>query len=95
MASKLEPCSIGVFLGLPEECHKTTYARKVGTVKLAALSAGEVDLIIRRSGFKAESESIICFHHEMLYLRKYACKKLVAILLICIQHQRERSPCEE
>ena len=71
MASKLEPCSIGVFLGLTEECHKTTYARKVGTVKLAALPAAEVDLIIRRSGLKAESESIICFHHEMLYLRKY------------------------
>ena len=71
MESKIKPCSIGVFLGLPEECHKTTYARKVGTVKLAALSAVEVDLIIRRSGLKAESESIICFHHEMLYLRKY------------------------
>ncbi|CAB3985060.1 Hypothetical predicted protein [Paramuricea clavata] len=31
MASKLEPCSIGILLGSTEDCHKTTYARKVGT----------------------------------------------------------------
>ena len=71
MASKLEPCSIGILLGSTEDCHKTTYARKVGTNKLAALPAHDVELIVRRSGLKAENDSVICFHHEMVYLRKY------------------------
>jgi hypothetical protein len=57
MASKLEPCLIGILLGSTEDCHKTTYARKVGTNKLAALPADDVELILRRN------DSVICFHH--------------------------------
>ncbi|CAB3979509.1 Hypothetical predicted protein [Paramuricea clavata] len=71
MASKLEPCSIGILLGSTEDCHKTTYAKKVGTNKLAALPVDDVELIVRRSGLKAENDSVICFYHEMVYLRKY------------------------
>ena len=68
MASKLEPCSIGILFGSTEDCHKTTYTRKVGTNKLAALPADDVELIVRRSGLKAENDSVICFHHKMVYL---------------------------
>jgi hypothetical protein len=71
MASKFAPCSIGNLLGSTEDCHKTTYSRKVGKNKLAALSADDVELILRRSGLKAENDGDICFHHEMIYLRKY------------------------
>ena len=58
---------MSILLGSTEDCHKTTY----GTNKLAALPAHDVELIVRRSGLKAENDSVICFHHEMVYLRKY------------------------
>ena len=71
MASKLEPCSVGILLGSTQDCHKSTYSRKAGIHNLAALPPDDVELIVRRSGLKAECDSNICFHHMMVYLHKY------------------------
>ena len=71
MASKLEPCTVGILLGSTQDCHKSTYSRKAGIHNLAAVPPDDVELIVRRSGLKAECDSNICFHHMMVYLRKY------------------------
>ena len=71
LASKLEPCSKGISLGSTEDCRKTTYTRKVVTNRLAVLSADDVELIARKSGLKAENDSVICFHREYVFSRKY------------------------
>ena len=71
MASKLEPCSVGILLGSTQDCHKSTYSRKAGIHNFVALPPDDVELIVRRSGLKAECDSNICFHHMMVYLRKY------------------------
>ena len=64
MASKLEPCTVGILLGSTQDCHKSTYSRKAGIHNLAALPPEALPL-------KAECDSNICFHHIMVYLRKY------------------------
>ena len=68
-------CSIGKVL--KQDCNKTTHISKIGIKTVADFTDEEIVLLCKRSGLSHDetfvnSEFSICFHHDQVYLQKYA-----------------------
>ncbi|RXM94358.1 ARL14 effector protein [Acipenser ruthenus] len=69
----MDSCSIGAHCGQEEDCHKTTYTKNTGILKLLELPLEKRQLLLRRSNFKnQDSTTTVCYHHEKLFLGKYS-----------------------
>ncbi|XP_058871465.1 zinc finger protein 79-like isoform X1 [Acipenser ruthenus] len=69
----MDTCSIGAHCGQEEDCHKTTYTKNTGILKLLELPLEKRQLLLRRSNFKnQDSTTTVCYHHEKLFLGKYS-----------------------
>ena len=63
-------CSIGLHLN--DVCHKKTFIREAGLKVVTEFSEEDRKLISWRCGFHIPDESCVCFHHEQVYLSRYA-----------------------
>ena len=68
-SSVLSQCNLGNIL--EEECHKVTFIRKQGFLKLNSFSDNEKALIQWRSGISLDEADTVCFHHEKRFLAVY------------------------
>lgn len=66
----LAPCSIGKDAAA-SKCHVIFYAKKTGFKRFSDFTECDQKLLVLRSEAKLEENSIICFHHEALFLSEY------------------------
>ncbi|XP_049790366.1 ARL14 effector protein-like [Schistocerca nitens] len=66
----LAPCSIGKDAAA-SKCHVIFYAKKTGFKAFSDFTECDQKLLVSRSEAKLDENSIICFHHEALFLHEY------------------------
>ena len=71
---QLDLCTIGLMLG--EGCHKSTFLRSTGLIKIATLTPEDQVNLIARTGCHLHPpelvEETVCFHHEKKYITRYS-----------------------
>lgn len=66
-------CSTGIHLGKVDECHSKSFTRKYGIIKLFDLPETDHELLFWRTSFrKPDSTTILCLHHEKVFVGKYS-----------------------
>lgn len=67
----MDPCSVGVQLQTPNECHKTYYTRHTGFKAKQDISSADLLLLQLRTGITLSENSTICFHHAKVYIERF------------------------
>jgi len=76
----MDSCSIGICCNQAQDCHKTTYTRKIGLKKLHELPDDERNLILQRiSIINPVPEMTVCFHHEQIFFPAIYCSSKVML----------------
>ena len=66
-AAKTDVCSIGA--ALKEQCHVTTFTKKVGKKTINEFNESEIEILKLRT--KLDSIESLCFHHEKVYFSMF------------------------
>ena len=64
-----ELCSVG--LCEESECHKLSFAKKIGLTSAKDFSPEELEVLMLRTGLKEAQLMTVCFHHKAIYLDRY------------------------
>lgn len=66
-----QSCTVGVASGSAKDCHKLTFSKHRGLLKLSDLPKDDQQLIRLRSGLEDTQAGDVCYYHRFLFLDKY------------------------
>jgi len=77
----LNACSIGIFSQDSNNCHKTSFTRKIGLDLIENLTSTEKECLLWQSNIRKmtsplDSNLTVCCHHKLLFLSKFTRKQM-------------------